>query len=189
MGHHGPPLSVGAASRGSHFVLVFHFQRPSGPLTFMPLNESVMQAPTNQAWTKMHAKKPRICVDSTRCTVIMHLLCFLPLWILLLLLLLQGGCASGESNACLKLHHGQKKRGSGNRRIDLTCYSDCRQFFCYRTIRRERRCPPQQRLWWVSRREILLLPALFRVSPWPLVSHRASFKLMVCVVCSSGMER
>lgn len=27
MGHHGTPLSVVAAPRGSHFVLTFHFQR------------------------------------------------------------------------------------------------------------------------------------------------------------------
>lgn len=118
MGHHGTPLSAGAAPRGSHFVLAFHFQRLRRPLTFMP-PERVSHASSDQptlienACTKIK-KKIRICVDSARYSAIMHSwiamqpLRFVPLWILLLLS--QGGCASGESNACLKLHHRRKKK-------------------------------------------------------------------------------
>lgn len=84
-------------------------------------SEQVSRANSDRAALnrKMHAKKPAIfCVDSTittfdilRYSVTMHSrivsLCLLPSWILLLLLLLlsQGGCASGESDASLKLCH------------------------------------------------------------------------------------
>lgn len=109
-------VSLSAAEEASHFQA----------------SKQVSHASSDQPALKENACKknnPSICVDSTRYSVMVHSrivpLCLLPSWILLLLLS-QSGRALGESNGCLKLRHG-RNRGSGNRRLDLTCFSDSRK--------------------------------------------------------------
>lgn len=159
--HHGTPLSARAVTRESHFVLLFqfHWRRPSHFHDFKLSASLLLLDPTIET---ENIETTETDLELKMCPwKIMCVFCFSASWIFLLQT--QSGLASGKSNewlCCFFLFFQEKKQSSS---LHFFC------LLCVRIIWRQCRLP--DRVWSLPRRNILLPPALFRVSLWPLVSH------------------